>query len=308
MGGWVLNYRGEVIADELRSTSLTFGPFNTRTQTKFSFVPETSWVLADAAKLVVKAGASLDGSNRDDTAVSPVFELSREQAAAPVQRVYFSYATSTQLPSYTALKSNPSAGLFRGNPFLARETSRNLELGASGAVDGWTATAAVFYRQDEDLVDWTFRQGVTARSANAVDVNTTGVEFIARRSWAACDLVLGYTALTKDPDYHGAAVDASFYALNYARHRLTAAIIVRLGSEFELRMDNAARLQAANLLRTVGGDEAVISSLGLTYRPAAWRRATFTVQADNLWNSSYQEVPAVPAARRQISGGVAYAW
>ena len=308
VGDVTLNYRGEVIADELRSTSLTFGPFNTRTQTKFSLVPEKSWALGDGANFVAKAGASMDSSNHDGSTVSPVIELAREQVSAPLQRVYFSYATTTQLPSYTALSSNPSAGLFRGNPHLGRETSHNLELGAGGNLDGWSTSAAVFYRQDDNLVDWTFKQGVTARSANAVDVSTTGAEFIARRSWAACDLVFGYTVLTKDPDYHGAAVDASFYALNYARQRLTAAIIVRLGSEFEVRMDNAARVQAANLLRTVGGNDAIISSLGLTYRPAAWRRATFTVQADNLWNSSFQEVPAVPAARRQISGGVTYVW
>ncbi len=158
-------------------------------------------------------------------------------------------------------------------------------------------------------MDWTYRQSVFGRTASPVDVDTTGAEFVVRHSWATCDLVLGYTVLTKDPNYHGALVDASFYALNYARHRLTAAIIVRLGSEFEVRMDNAARIQAANLQRTVGGNDAIISSLGLTYRPAAWRRTTFTVQADNLWNSSFQEVPSVPAApRRQISAGVAYVW
>jgi len=75
-----------------------------------------------------------------------------------------------------------------------------------------------------------------------------------------------------------------------------------------VRMDNAARVQAANLLRTTGGNNAVISSLGLAYRPAAWRRSTFTLQADNLWNSTFQEVPAVPAPRRQLSGGVTYVW
>ena len=309
LGDFTLNFRGEVMTDRLQSTSLTFGHFNTRTQTKLAIVPEKTWALDDGAHLVVKAGASVDGSNHDGTAVSPVFELAREQASAPWQRIYFSYAESTQLPSYTALNSSPSGGLFRGNPNLGRETSRNLELGTtSGVVGGWTGQAAVFYRRDGDLVDWTFRQGVTARTANAVDVATTGAELVARRSWAACDLVLGYTVLSKNPDYHGALVDASFYALNYARQRLTAAIVVRLGSEFEVRLDNAARIQAANLLRTTGGNDAIISSLGIAYRPVAWRRSTFTLQADNLWNSSFQEVPAVPAPRRQISGGVTYVW
>lgn len=308
VGGLVLNYRGEVLADELRSTSLTYGHFHTRTQTKVSLVPEKSWPLADGAHLVVKAGASLDHSNHEGSAVSPVVEIAREQAADPLSRIYFSYASTSQVPSYTALNSNAAAGLFRGNPNLGREKSHNLEAGLSGTVDGWVGQAAVFYRQDANLVDWTFRRGVTARSANAVDINTTGAELVVRRSWIGWDLVFGYTVLTKDPDYHGAIVDASFYALNYARHRLTAAIVMRVNNEIEVRMDNAARLQAANQLRALGGNDAIISSLSLTYRPAAWRRTTFTMQADNLWNSSFQEVPAVPAARRQLSASLAYAW
>ena len=308
LGALTLNFRGEVSSDELRSTSLTFGRFHTRTMTKLALIPEKTWALDDGASLLVKAGATYDQANHDGSAVSPVFEIARVQASASVQRVYFSYAATTQVPSYTALNSNPAAGLFRGNPNLGRETSHNLELGASGVLGGWSGQVAVFHRWDNNLVDWTFRQGVTARSANAVDIATTGAELVARKSWTMCDLVLGYTALSKAADYHGAVVDASFYALNYARQRLTAAIVVRLGREVELRMDNAARLQAANLLRTIGGDRTVISSLGLTYRPAAVARTEFTLQADNLWNSSFQEVPAVPASRRQFSAGVAYAW
>ena len=307
-GDFILNYRGELIADELRSTSLTFGNFHTRTQTKVSLVPEKTWTLGDGAKLVLKAGASLDSSNHDGSALSPVFEIAREQASDTLSRIYFSSASTSQVPSYTALNSSATAGLFRGNPNLGREKSHNLELGTSGTVDGWVGQAAVFYREDVNLVDWTFRQGVTARSANAVNINTTGAELVVRRSWVGWDLVFGYTVLTKDPDYHGALVDASFYALNYARHRLTAAIVMRVNNEIEIRMDNAARIQAANLLRTIGGNDAIISSLSITYRPAAWRRTTFTVQADNLWNSSFQEVPATPASRRQLSAGVAYAW
>lgn len=307
-GAFALNYRGELLADELHSTALTVGPYHTRSLVKLSLAPEKSWALGDGSRLVVKAGAAYDDSNRTSGAVSPVVEIAREQPSAAVSRLYASYAQTTQEPTYTALDSNPNAGLFRGNPNLGRETSRNFEVGASGAFGGWSGQAAVFYRRDSALVDWTFQQNVFGRTANPVDIGTTGAELVARRSWRNCDLVLGYTYLTKTSDYRGAQVDASFYALNYARQRLTAAITLRLSSELTLRMDNVARWQAPNLLRTVGGDHAIVSSLGLAYRPTAFRGLELSVQADNLWDSSFQEIPAVPAARRQVSGRFAYAW
>jgi hypothetical protein len=222
--------------------------------------------------------------------------------------MFLSYAGSSQLPSYTALNANSAAGLFRGKAGLGRERSRNLELGVVGRAKDWIGQAALFRRADRGLVDWTFRRGVTARSANAVDVDTTGFEFVVRRSWFRVDLMVGYTGLLKDADYRSAPVDASFYALNYARHRLTAALNYRLSAEWSLALDNAARVQADNALRVRGGDEALFSALGLAYRPAGWRGFSATVRADNLWNSNYQEVPAVPAAPRLVSFGVGYAW
>lgn len=302
-----LNYRAEVLADELQSTSLTFGRYRTRTLAKAALVPEVTW-RAGAADMTLKAGAAFDDSNRDDAAWSPVIELAREQASSLARRIHVSYTEATQLPTYTALNASATAGLFRGNPNLGRQRSRNLEAGVQGSLGGWTGEAAVFWRRDDALVDWTFRRGVTARTANAVDVDVVGFETFARRSWKAADVVLGYTILGKDGDYRGAPVDASFYALNYARHRVTLAFTARLGGGFTLRMDNAVRWQADNPLRTRGGDEAVNSSLSLAWRLPTWERAELAVQVDNLWDSDFQEVPAVPASPRQFSFGVTTTW
>ena len=307
-GDLAINFRGEVLADELKSTSLTAGDFRTRTVTKFSLVPEKTWTLGSGERVVLKAGVGYDDGNRSGGKGSPIVELAREEPAAALQRIYFSYAQTTQVPTYTALNASASSGLFRGNANLGRQTSRNLELGARFAWAGWSGQAAVFYRRDDALVDWTFRRGVTARTANAVDIDTTGVELVARRAWRAMDLVVGYTGLTKNAGYRGAVVDASFYALNYARHRLTAAITARLGGGFEVRMDNVARIQADNVLRVIGGDSAVTSSLGLGYRPRSWQGVEFSAMADNVWDDRFQEVPAVPASRRQISIGASYVW
>ncbi|ACB76770.1 TonB-dependent receptor plug domain-containing protein [Opitutus terrae] len=307
LDAFALNYRAEAWHDELKSTSLIFGRFNTRQLYKLALVPEWSRALGGGAKLVARAGASYDDTNRGSGELSPILELARE-SSGPWQKLYLSYAKTSQVPTYTALNSSAAAGLFRGNPDLGRETSHNLEAGAQLAAAGWRGQAAVFYRRDDDLVDWTFRRGVTARTASAVDIATTGFEVVAQRSWQRFDVVLGYTWLTKDADYGGALVDASFYALNYARQRLTAAVTARLTREIELRLDNEVRVQAANLLRTRGGDHPLISSLGVTYRPAALRRLSLSVQVDNLWDSTFQEVPAVPAARRQTSFSAGYTW
>lgn len=303
-----LNVRAEVLADEIESTSLTFGRYRSRTLTRLAFVPEKSWSGRDGARATLKAGLAYDDSNRDVGAWSPVFELARQFASSGLRRVHVGYAKTTQLATYTALNSSATAGLFRGNSNLGRQRAHTVELGVDAQLAGWRTDAGVFWRRDDGLVDWTYRRGVTARTANAVDLDVGGLELVARRSWPRADVVVGYTALTKSADYRGAPVDASFYALNYARHRLTAAFTVRLGQGFELRLDNVARIQADNALRLVGGDEAVVSAAGLSYRPPGLAKIEFSLQVDNLWNSAYQDVPAVPAAPRQISAGVSYGW
>ena len=304
-GGWVINYGAQLLTDSIESTSLTFGRFHTRDYYKLSLIPEYA-VETNAGRLGLRAGATYDDTNRDDAAISPVAEISLRPSST--LRFYAQYAESTQVPTYTALNSSSTSGLFRGNPDLGRETSRNLELGADFSLQQWTVQTAVFYRWDDDLVDWTYRQGVTARSANAVDIGTGGFEIVAATHRSRWDLVLGYTYLNKDADYGAVTVDASFYALNFARHRFTAAIVARMGAGFEVRMDNEYRIQEDNYLRTAGGNEAFLSGIGLYYLPAPWRGLELSLRIDNLWDSDFQEVPAVPAGRRQWVAGATYHW
>jgi outer membrane receptor protein involved in Fe transport len=308
IGAVAFNYRAEHLADKLESTSLLFGRFTTRRFTKLALVPEKTWGEPAGNRTTARAGIAFDDTNRDSSAVSPVFELVRTFPSDRLRRVHASFTETSQVATYTALNSSATAGLFRGNPDLGRQTSRNFELGVAAQIAGWNGSAAVFFRRDRALVDWTFRRGVTARTANAVDVDVGGLELVGRRSWSRVDVTLGYTGLTKEADYRVATVDASFYALNYARHRFTAALTARLGHGLEVRFDNVARVQAANLLRTIGGDEALSSAIGLSYRPRAWRGLEVALQVENLWDTDFQDVPAVPAARRQTSVRVAYGW
>jgi hypothetical protein len=304
-GSWAVAYSAQYMRDNLESTALTFGRFKSRDYLKLAVVPEYSTATANGP-VTLRAGATYDDTNRDASAVSPVFEVSLKPS--PAVRVYAHFAESTQVPTYTALNSNPAAGLFRGNPNLGRETSRNLETGLDFTRDHWTVQAAIFERWDDRLVDWTFRNGVTARTANPVDLRTTGLELVAATRTPRYDLILGYTFLDKSADYGAATIDASFYALNFARHRLTAAVVVRPADGFEVRVDNEYRIQEKNSLRTLGGNEAFLTTFGLYFLPREVKGLELSVRMDNVWDSGFQEVPAVPASRRQYSVGAAWHW
>ncbi len=305
-----LRYRANLITDEIKSASLIYGPYRTRTHIALGLFPEKTIALSEAKRVRITAGATYDDNNRIGSKVSPLLEVAQENSAASstFSRIYASYARNSQVPTYTALKSNPAGGLFRGNQNLGRSTSDNFELGTRAALGGWETEAAVFYRRDDDLVDWTYSLTTpNARSANAVDINTTGLELVTRHSWAWLDVVLGYTFLRKDADYGLASVDASFYALNFPEHRLTAAFIIKPCSRVEIRWDNEFRIQEKNTLRR-SDEEAVISALGVYWSPRPIKGLQVSLQIDNLWNDDFEEVPAVQAARQQISAGLSYTW
>ena len=320
--GTAVLYRSGVIADEIGSTSLIVGPANgrydDRTQYYAGLFVEHTLNPGESREWIATGGANYDDSNRDSGEVSPSVKFEARSRTSAVRSVYVSYAETSQLPSYTTLNNRNTGGLFVGDPDLDRSTSGNFEVGAELAAKGWDFKTAVFFRRDRDLVDWTFDATTvntpsppppalppTSRTAEAVDVDTFGAELVASRDFGVVAVVLGYTFLDKNADL--AATRGSFYALDYAEHRLTAAFIGRLGGGFELRMDNEFRIQEENALRS-RNDDPVISSLGLYYAVPRVAGLTLSAQVDNLWNTYYEEVPLVPGARREWSVGARYAW
>jgi hypothetical protein len=303
-----LGYRAGVVTDRLQSTALTFGRYRSRTHLSAAVYPEWHFARDNGRTWTLLAGLTFDDTNREASALSPVVELSRSTPRGPLSRIHAGYARTTQVATYTALNSATNAGLFRGNPDLGRSSSHQFEAGVEGALAGWEFAASAFIRRDDRLVDWTYRRGVIARTANPVDIDNVGIEVFARRSWKRVAVAAGYAWLRKDADYGLSSVDASFYALNFPEHRLTAAVVAQLGRGLELRVDNELRRQEANFLRTEGGDSALLCAVGLYWRVPRVRGLILSAVLDNAWDSDFQEVPAVPASRRHGSVGLAYHW
>ncbi len=302
-------YGGQLTADELvRSTDLTNAPFTERTYMRLSVVPTIDIANESGRTITLRVGATFDASNQDSNAVSPLIGATiRKDTASGSRYLGLEYAATTQLPGYTALGSPPT-GLFGGNPTLGREEARQLSLLAGMESSNWNVSATIFYREDEDLTDWTYSTAQPfSRQANAVDLDVGGIELLASRFWAPVDLVFGYTFLDKDSDYGLALVDGSFYALNYARHRATLALRYRMTDRLELLVDSEYRVQEDNPLRT-GSETAFLTSIALAWPPAAGRGFGIALVADNVTDSDYEFFPGTPAVGTQVSLSVSYDW
>lgn len=307
VGLWQLTFRGDLASDSIESTSLGD---HTRWYGRFAVSAGRDWEKGESV-IEARFGAVFDYTNRDASAVSPMAEIAwiPNRSAENTTRWYAQVSESTRVPGYTALYSSPTGGLFRGADTLGRESAINYEVGASHKAADWNLQGAVFFRDDDPMVDWTYNYTApNARTANEVHVKTTGVEFLAARSSERFDIFGSYTWLTKDADYGLATVDASFYALNFAEHRVTFSATARLGGGFEIRNDNEFRIQEENPLRTVGGDEALLTALGLFWNVPRIEGLELSLVVDNLWDSDFQEIPAVTAAGRQVTGSAMFRW
>jgi len=308
-GVWDWNYALQLTSDELvRSTDLTEGSFNKRDYATFSIVPSIDIARSDDRNVTVRLGATLDMSSQDDSEFLPVLGATFRHATASGERyIDLAYAGTSQLPGYTVLKSRP-AGLFGGNSELGRERADQVSLSLGQEADGWSTSATIFYRSDDNLVDWTFESGAPfARQANAVDIDVLGAELLFRKRWESTDLIVAYNYLDKDADYGSATVDASFYALNFARQRATLALVHRLTDRIQLRVDNEYRQQESNPLRA-SSDDAYTLSASIAWEPLDGRGFGLALAADNITDNDYQQFPGTPAAGRQVSLSVRYDW
>jgi hypothetical protein len=302
-------YGAQVTSDELvRSTDLTYGNFNERNYATLTVVPSIDFAVEGGNTLTLRGGATVDYSNRDGNEVLPLLGLAYSRSTENGQTDFaIEYAATSQLPGYTALNSNPS-GLFGGNPNLGRERAKQIAMSVTRDAGQWQGRAAVFSRRDDKLVDWTYATGAPfVRQANPVDIDVVGFETFLTHQWSSVDLAAGYTYFDKDADYGTALVDASFYALNFARHRATLALRYRFAESFELRLDNEYRRQEENPLR-VGDDSTYLLSLSVLWQSAQLNGLEALLIVDNLTDSEYQPFPGTPAAGRQLSLSASYAW
>ncbi|NRA70331.1 MAG: TonB-dependent receptor [Gammaproteobacteria bacterium] len=303
------NYSAQFMADRIESTTLEKN-FTSRHYYKLSVLPEVQMDLAHDQQLIIRLGAAFDDTNRDDSEVSVIGDItwSTINADDSSETIYLSYAEASQVAGYTAIGGSDKGGLFRSNYNLGRETTKNIELGLALDRETWRLDSAIFHRQDDGLTDWTYSLNSTsARTANPVDIETLGLEILAIKRLDNAEIITSYTFLKKSEDYGTADIDASFYALNYPDHRVTLGVIFHPTDIVTIRVDNEWRKQQDNMLRN-GDDDALFTHLTLTISPLQFKGLDIMIAADNLWDESFEEVPGTPGRGEQYTISATYHW
>lgn len=292
--------------DSIESTTLT-NAFQSRSYGKMQIGNQMNNLMDH---LSLDFNFALTDTNRDAAMLSPSlrveYDISQPKSTGS-SILYFEYSRQTQVAGYTAIGSSPQ-GLFAGNPNLGVERSQNLEMGFERMSQRFAFQLATFFRMDRDLADWTYSFDQTnARTASPVDIDTFGIETQLMLNLGSGFISMGYTFLHKQNDYGTTSVDASFYALNYANHRFTLSLSYALLESLEIRLDNEFRIQEENLLRT-SDDDAILTYASLVYTPAKDVPWSIIFSVENLWDEEFEEIPAVPASRRQFAFQTTYSW
>ena len=299
----IFHYRMQWTGDKLvSSTDLTHGNFTSRQYLTGSMGVRQQQDFSDGT-LLSSIGLSGDISNRDSDTLQPYayFEWQRPNGLA----TFIDYARTSQLPGYTALQSGTS-GLFGGNPNLSRERAEQVEMGVKKAYPNGQLEASIFWRGEQDVADWTYAsQSPYARQANAMDNDVSGAQFQASFQRDALWLRVGATLLNKDFQYANDLVDASYYALNYAKLRTTLAAQWQVSHQVAVQLDTEYRKQAPNTLRR-SSREAFFVRLSTVWTPSVQHQISLLV--DNLSDDDFQMYPGTPGMGRSASLNYDYLW
>jgi iron complex outermembrane receptor protein len=214
---------------------------------------------------------------------------------------FASVEKSFRVPTYTELYYLTPAN--QGNPDLNPEESWTGETGLRWLTKGLTANFSLFYRDSEDVIDWTRRPGETTwQATNIASVRTKGGEaeltFYPQSfftvNWLS-SVGIAYTYLDSDRNTQGME---SKYVLDYLRHQIN-------GSVMFTWLPSLRQVIKSRYGKRMAGDTYTVVDTRLTYTLSNYE---FFLEATNLFNERYVESGFTPMPDRWIIGGVKFNW
>jgi outer membrane cobalamin receptor len=236
----------------------------------------------------LQAGLRIDEYSSFGSSVSPTASFATSVTSD--LRVRASAGHAFRIPTFTELYySDPNSV---GSANLRPERGWTLDGGLDWTHGDWMASASVFRRWDEDVIDFVRpAPGQRFQATNVRDVTATGFETSLTHRWASALVRLSYAGLDVDaPDL----TLESRYVLEYAPHQtgVSVAVPIVLGARLAVNLDHRIRRDGQNY------------ALVGTRVSRPFRRVDLFLDASNLFDETYTEIKGVAMPGRWVSGGV----
>lgn len=248
-------------------------------------------------KLNVNIGTYLNYNSDYKWQIYPGLDASYEIANGI--RLVTNVGTSQRIPSFTDLYLNQRPGNI-GNENLSPENALQAELGLKIDKGNFNFNANYFYRTINKFIDWT--RSVTTepwQSNNIGDLQTNGINFRANYNFAVAEksminINLGYSYL--DSEFKDINSQLAFkYLISSLKHQVTNTV--------DFRYANFSVLLATRFNERMSGPSYWINDLRLSQ---SVDKFTLFLDAKNIFDTTYNEIGAIPLPSRWMSLGVKF--
>ncbi|MFB9076739.1 TonB-dependent receptor plug domain-containing protein [Flavobacterium procerum] len=247
-------------------------------------------------KLSVNLGTYLNYNSDYKWQVYPGVDASYE--ITDEFKIIGNVGTSQRIPSFTDLYLKQTGNV--GNPDLDSENAFQSEIGFKFNRRKFTFNANYFYRKITNYIDWTRMVTTVAwQSQNTGDLSTNGVNLrstyrIDFSKDSRLNFVLGYSYL--DAEFKNSRTEIySKYLISSLKHQLTNTI--------DFQYKKLSVLFATRFNERVTGPSYWINDFRISQ---SIEKFTVFADAQNIFNTTYYEVGAVPLPSRWFSLGVKF--
>ncbi|RZK39427.1 MAG: TonB-dependent receptor [Pedobacter sp.] len=207
--------------------------------------------------------------------------------------------TSQRIPSFTDLYLNQRPGNI-GNPNLNPENALQAELGLKLTKKNFNINANYFYRHIDQFIDWT-RLLVSEpwQSNNIGNLQTRGLNIRSNYNFAISkdsrfDLNLAYSYL--DSEFKDIESQLAFkYLISSLKHQVTNTI--------NYQYNNFSALLATRFNQRMSGPSYWINDVRVSQ---SINKITIFLDAQNIFNTTYFEIGAIPLPSRWMSLGIKF--
>ncbi len=212
-------------------------------------------------------------------------------------RVYGNLGYTYRVPTFTDLNYKSPTTI--GNPDLEPEKAFSQEIGLKWNRTRFNASAAVFNRDSNRLIDYVKMQNSDPwQPQNIQDVTTKGFETQLNYTFSLNSfdqkLQLGYTFL--DDTIKQSSFNFSQYSVNSLKHQV-------VGSYYMQFFKNVTNSILYRYSERTSGDSFSVVDMSAAYTLKAFE---FSLFANNIFNTEYTETNFVPMPKGNLLFGICY--